>query len=60
MNAKQELMECSPALRDVMGSLTVWMEPPWLDSPGAFVRVHSWREASFDLEIQPVANTPAS
>lgn len=59
MNAKEELMKCSLALRSVMESPAVWMEPPWLDAQGAFVRVRSWRESAFDLEIETKETAPA-
>ena len=60
MNAKEELMECSALLRVVMESPTVRSEPPWMDSPGEFMRVHSWRESSFEPEIQTKETPPAS
>ena len=59
MNAKLELVEGSTRLQVIMESPAVPMEPPWIDSPCAFVRVHPWRESSFDLEIQTPESVPA-
>lgn len=51
MNAKQEWMECSGILRAISEAPAVWIEPPWLNSEGASLSVHPWREASFELTV---------
>ena len=51
MNAKQEWMECSGILRAISEAPAVWIEPPWLNSEGASLRVHSWREVSFEVTL---------
>lgn len=60
MNAKQELREGSALLRDLMESATVGIAPPWMDSPCEFIRVYSWRESSFEPDIQTKEAPPAS
>lgn len=51
MNAKQEWMECSSLLRAISEAPAVWIEPPWLNSEGASLSVHPWREVSFEVTL---------
>jgi hypothetical protein len=52
MNAKQEWMECSGILRAINDAPAVWIEPPGLNSEGASLTVHPWRDCSFELVVQ--------